>query len=147
MTPGLERVIERLRFAVGRDTIALLTADNLDQTSPFSLILVGQPLLRERLAEPTHYALWQRVGVKLRLRPLTDHEVGPFIDRHLKAAGAEKTTLFEPEAVAEVFHHSRGIPRLIQNIALDAMLVAMDAGSDSVDAQAVAQAIIEMDLD
>jgi len=129
------------------EDLRLLTADNLDQTSPFSLILVGQPLLRERLAEPTHYALWQRVGVKLRLRPLTDHEVGPFIDRHLKAAGAEKTTLFEPEAVAEVFHHSRGIPRLIQNIALDAMLVAMDAGSDSVDAQAVAQAIIEMDLD
>jgi len=129
------------------EDLRLLTADNLDQGSPFSLILVGQPLLRERLAEPTHYALWQRLGVKLRLRPLTEHEVGPFIDRHMKAAGAGRKTIFEPEAVAEIFHHSRGIPRLVQNVALDAMLVAMKAGAKIVDAQAVGHAIVEMELD
>ncbi|MFH0901573.1 MAG: AAA family ATPase [Pseudomonadota bacterium] len=129
------------------EDLRLLTADNLDQASPFSLILVGQPLLRERLAEPAHYALWQRIGVKLRLRPLTEHEVGPFLDHHLKAAGAAHKPLFESEAVAEIFHHSRGIPRLVRNLALDAMLAAMEAGSKSVGAQAVAQAVIEMDLD
>jgi len=129
------------------EDLRLLTADNLDQGSPFSLILVGQPLLRERLCEPTHYAMWQRLGVKLRLRPLTDQEVAPFIEGHLKAAGARRKGIFETEAVAEIFHHSRGIPRLVQNIALDAMLVAMEADQKTVDAQAVGQAIIEMELD
>ena len=129
------------------EDLRLLTADNLDQGSPFSLILVGQPLLRERLAEPTHYALWQRLGVKLRLRPLTDHEVGPFIDRHMTAAGTGPTSIFETEALAEIFHHSRGIPRLVQNIALDAMLVSMEAGAKTVDAQAVGHAIVEMEFD
>jgi hypothetical protein len=104
----------------------LLTADNLDQASPFSLILVGQPLLRERLAEPAHSALWQRIGVKLRLRPLTDQEVGPFIEGHLRAAGARRKNLFDPEAVTEIFHHSRGIPRLVQNIAARNALIDMD---------------------
>ena len=129
------------------EDLRLLTADNLDQGSPFSLILVGQPLLRERLAEPTHYAMWQRIGVKLRLRPLTEHEVGPFIDRHMKAAGTKRKAVFESEAVTEIFHHSRGIPRLVQNIALDSMLVAMDAGVKTVDAQTVGHALIDMEAD
>jgi general secretion pathway protein A len=127
------------------EDLRLLTADNLDQGSPFSLILVGQPLLRERLAEPSHYALWQRIGVKLRLRPLTEHEVGPFIEGHLSAAGTKRKNIFEPDAVAEIFHHSRGIPRIVQNIALDSMLVAMDAGLKSIDAQIVGHAIIDME--
>lgn len=129
------------------EDLRLLTADNLDQGSPFSLILVGQPLLRERLAEPIHYALWQRIGVKLRLRPLTEHEVGPFIEQHLKAAGTKRKNIFEPDAISEIFHHSRGIPRLIQNIALDSMLVAMDTEMKTIDAQTVGHAIIDMEAD
>jgi type II secretory pathway predicted ATPase ExeA len=127
------------------EDLRLLTADNLDQTSPFSLILVGQPILRERLAEPIHYALWQRVGVRLRLRPLAETEVQPFLDKHIKAAGSRRKGLFEPEAIADIFHHSRGIPRIVQNIALDSMLAAMDAGKKTVDAQAVQRAIVDME--
>ncbi len=128
------------------EDLRLLTADNLDQTSAFSLVLVGQPLLRDRIAEPQHYALWQRIGVRLRLRPLTQDEVQLFLDRHLQAAGyRDQTSLFEPEAVAEIFHHSRGIPRLVQNIALDAMLAAMSAGKKTVDVESVAEAIVDME--
>ena len=128
------------------EDLRLLTADDLDRRSPFSLVLVGQPLLRDRIAEPQHYALWQRIGVRLRLRPLTESEVQIFLDRHLQAAGwRKKTSLFEPAAVTETFHHSRGIPRLIQNIALDAMLAAMAADKKTVDAEAVGQAIVDMD--
>lgn len=124
------------------EDLRLLTADNLDRGSPFALVLVGQPVLRERLAEPQHYALWQRIGVRLRLRPLNEAEVAAFLDQHLKAAGC-KRKLLEADAIAGIFHHSRGIPRLVQNIALDAMLAAMGAGKKTVDAEAVQQAIID----
>jgi type II secretory pathway predicted ATPase ExeA len=125
------------------EDLRLLSADNLDLSCPFSLILVGQPLLRQRLTEPAHYALWQRVGVQERLRPLTDHQVAAFLQRHLAAAGAGPQPIFEPQAVAEIFHHSRGIPRLIRNLALDSMLVAMAAGTKTVDAQAVGHAVVD----
>jgi general secretion pathway protein A len=125
------------------EDLRLLSTDHLDQSCPFCLVLVGQPLLRDRLAEPAHYALWQRIGVKERLRPLTDHQVGTFLLRHLAAAGAGTAPIFEPQAVAEIFHHSRGIPRLIQNLALDSMLVAMAADSKTVDAQAVGHAVVD----
>jgi len=126
------------------EDLRLLTADNLDRRSPFSLVLVGQPLLRDRLAEPQHYALWQRIGVRLRLRPLNEHEIALFLDRHLQAAGAT-TPLFEPAAVTHIFQHSRGVPRLAQNIALDALLAAMAAGKKSVDSDAVQQAIVDLE--
>jgi type II secretory pathway predicted ATPase ExeA len=127
------------------EDLRLLSADNLDRNSPFALVLVGQPILRDRIAEPRHYAMWQRIGVRLRLRPLTEDEVRLFLERHLKSSGSKKK-IFSPNALAEIFHHSRGIPRLVQNIALEAMLAAMNAGKDTVDAESVGQAIIDMDL-
>jgi hypothetical protein len=103
-----------------------------------------QPLLRDRLAEPQHYALWQRIGVRLRLRPLNEHEIALFLDRHMQAAGAT-TPLFESAAVTQIFQHSRGVPRLAQNTALDALLAAMMAGKKSVDSEAVQQAIVDLE--
>ncbi len=126
------------------EDLRLLTADGFDRRSPFATILVGQPLLRERLAEPRHWALAQRVAVRLRLRPLADAEIGPFVDAHLKACGA-KTNPFEPSALPTLFHHSRGIPRLIQNLALNAMLSAMAAGKKTVDETAVQQAVVDLE--
>lgn len=124
------------------EDLRLLSADDFDRRSPFALILTGQPLLRERLAEPQHYALAQRIGVRLRLRPLNETEVPLFIERHLKASGAQKN-FFEPDAITALFHHTRGIPRLIQNTALDAMLVTLQAGKKTVDAASVQQAVVD----
>lgn len=126
------------------EDLRLLSADNLDRNTPFSLVLVGQPILRERIAEQQHYAMYQRIGVRLRLRPLNEEEVKLFIQRHLKAAGAKKQ-LFTQAAISEIFHHSRGIARLIQNIAIEAMLTTMNNGKKTVDAEAVGQAILDMD--
>lgn len=120
----------------------LLTADDLDRRSPFALVLVGQPLLRERLGEPQHYALAQRLGV--RLRPLNESEVPLFLERHLMAAGA-RTNPFEPEATTALFHHTRGIPRLVQNVALAAMLAALEIGKNTIDATAVQQAVVDLE--
>ena len=126
------------------EDIRLLTTDDFDRRSPFALVLAGQPRLRDRLAEPRHWALAQRIGVRLRLRPLTEAEVALFLDRHLKAAGAKKP-LFDPAAVAAVFQHSRGIPRLVQNLALASALVAMSAGAKTIDQATVQQAVVDLE--
>jgi type II secretory pathway predicted ATPase ExeA len=128
------------------EDLRLLTADDMDRRSPFALILVGQPLLRDRIAEPQHYALWQRIGVRLQLRPFNEQEVTEFLARQMKAAGCRKKQVFEIGALTEIFRHSRGIPRLVQNIALQAMLAAMEAQKSTVDAEAVQTAIVDMDI-
>lgn len=126
------------------EDLRLLTADDFDRKSPFALVLAGQPLLRDRLGEPQHYSLAQRICVRLRLRPLNESEMALFLDKHMKAAGAHANP-FEPDAMAVIFHHSRGIPRLVQNIALEALLAAMAAGKKSVDSTCVQQAVVDME--
>jgi len=124
------------------DDLRLLTADSFDKKSPFALVLAGQPLLRERLNEPQHYALAQRITVRVRLRSLTDSEATLFLDKHLRAAGAQRN-LFEPDAVTLLFQHSRGVPRLLQNLALGALLAAASANKKTVDADCVQQSLLE----
>jgi type II secretory pathway predicted ATPase ExeA len=126
------------------EDLRLLTADDFDRRSPFALVLVGQPRLKERLAEPQHYALAQRLGVRLRLRPLNESELPLFVERHLKAAGARKNP-FDPEALTALFHHTRGIPRLVQNVALAAMLAALEGGKKTIDAATVQQAVVDLE--
>lgn len=122
------------------EDLRLLTTDHFDRATPFALVLVGQPMLRERMGEPQHHALFQRIGVRVRLRPLSEEEMSQFIICQLRAAGCKKQ-LFEPEGLAHLFHHSRGVCRLVQQMALDAMTIAMNANQKTIDAQAVEQAV------
>jgi type II secretory pathway predicted ATPase ExeA len=126
------------------EDLRLLTADDFDRRPPFALMLAGQPLLRERLAEPRHYALSQRIAVRTRLRPLSETETALFLDRHLKAAGAKQNP-FSPEATTTLFHHSRGVPRLLQNLALQALLNATAADQHDVDQSCVEQAVVDLE--
>jgi len=126
------------------EDLRLLTADSLDKKSPFALVLAGQPLLRERMAEPQHYSLAQRITVRVRLRPLTDSEVALFLDKHLRACGAQRS-LFDPDAVTLLFQHSRGLPRKLQSLALDALVAAASGGKKTVDTDCVQQALLDQE--
>lgn len=126
------------------EDLRLLTADSLDKKSPFALVLAGQPLLRERMTEPQHYALAQRITVRVRLRTLNDSEVALFVDKHLRACGAQRA-LFEPDAITLLFQHSRGVPRIVQSLALGAMLAAVSSAKKGVDADSVQQALLDQE--
>lgn len=126
------------------EDLRLLSAADFDRRPPFALILAGQPLLRERLTEPRHYALSQRITVRARLRPLSETEVALFLERHLKAAGAKKHP-FSPEATTAIFHHSRGVPRLVQNLALQSLLATMAGGNKDVEQSCVEQAVVDLE--
>ena len=67
-----------------------------------------------------------------------------FLGLHLKAAGNGKP-LFDPQATTAIFQHTRGIPRLVQNLALASALAAMAAGNANVDAVAVQQAVVDLE--
>lgn len=118
------------------DELRLLSNLDFDRTPPFTLILVGQPLLRERLAEPDLASLWQRLPVRASLSPLTEQETADYLDRRMRAAGAQ-ATIFRPGAADKVFEKSRGVPREINNLAGAALLAAATAGKKHVDVREV----------
>ncbi len=106
------------------EDVRLLTITDFDRQSPFLLLLAGQPSLDERLAEPTHYALDQRVTTVARLMPLSPDETQEYILRRLADAGAKDQPLFEDGAIDAIHDTAGGVPRRINNLATAAMIVA-----------------------
>lgn len=126
------------------DELRLLSNLDFDRVAPFALVLVGQPPLREVLALPELASLAQRLAIRASLSPLTDQETTDYLDRRLRAAGA-RTTVFRPSAAARLFEKTRGVPRLINNLATAALLAAAAAGKKHVDLQEVEDASFDQD--
>lgn len=124
------------------DELRLISNLDFDRTPPFTLLLAGQPPLRERLAEPDLASLWQRVPLRASLSPLTDRETVEYLDRRLRAAGAQ-TTLFRPGAADKIFERSRGVPREINNVATAALVAAATAAKKHVDVREVEDAVFD----
>jgi type II secretory pathway predicted ATPase ExeA len=124
------------------DELRLLSNLDFDRTPPFALILAGQPPLRERLAEPDLASLSQRIPLRVSLSPLTDRETVDYLDRRLRAAGAQ-SALFRPGAADKVFEKSSGVPREINNVATAALLCAATANKKHVDVREVEDAAFD----
>lgn len=126
------------------DELRLLSNLDFDRTPPFTLILVGQPPLRERLLEPDLSSLWQRLPIRTSLSPLTDEETIDYLDRRLRAAGAT-ATIFRPGAADKVFERTRGVLRPINNLATAALLAAATGGKKHVDVREVEDAVFDQE--
>ena len=103
------------------EEIRLLLNRDLDSKSPFACLLVGQPTLRRRIKLGMFAALDQRIALRFTMPPLTQGETGNYIAHHLKLAG-RTDTLFSDDAAAQIHQVSRGLPRAINNIAVQALI-------------------------
>ena len=111
--------------------LRLLSNLETDQEKLVQIVLMGQPELKAKLDQPALRQLKQRVAFQCRLAPLKNEEVGPYIDFRLRAAGYTGKDLFQPDAVQQITFYSQGIPRLINIICDNALLIAY-AGSQEI---------------
>lgn len=90
------------------------------------IVLVGQPELDLKLDSVGLRQLKQRIALRTQLGPLSFEETQRYIEHRLQVAGAdiEGDTLFPPNAVAKVYEHSRGFPRLINTICENCLITA-----------------------
>lgn len=111
--------------------LRLLSNLETDQEKLVQIVLMGQPELKAKLDQPALRQLKQRVAFQCRLAPLKNEEVGSYIDFRLRAAGYTGKDLFQPDAVQQIAFYSQGIPRLINIICDNALLIAY-AGSQEI---------------
>lgn len=126
-----ERVVEEIR-AEGRHLVLIfdeaqemsaatlselkqLTNLNGNGRSALTVVLVGQPELREMVARQP--AINQRISLRFHLNPLTLEDAAQYLGHRLLAAGHEAGDLFTPEAVACAFEATGGIPRELNRVA------------------------------
>jgi len=123
------------------DEIRLLTNYQLDDQNLISVVLMGQPELRKRLAHPVYEPLCQRVGMQYDLKPLSLDETVEYLDFRVRTAGGV-AGLFLPEAASLVHEYSGGIPRKINHAASLALLEAFGRESRRVSAE-ILEAVME----
>ena len=88
------------------------------------IVLVGQPELEDKLADPSLRQVAQRIAVRFRLDPLDDAEVEPYIDYRLRVVGRARRDLFTDDAIQTLIPYVRGIPRLINVFCDNALVLA-----------------------
>ena len=124
------------------EELRLLTNADMDQTSPFACLLIGQPTLKRKIKLGTFAALDQRITMRYTMRPLTTKETSDYISHHLKIAGREDT-LFTSDSIKLIHQVSRGLPRAVNNLAVQALIASFAAGESIVDRKATEAAITE----
>ena len=111
------------------------------------IVLVGQPELERRLEQPKLRPIYQRVASRCRLGRLKGEEVSAYIFHRLQTAGCERHDLFAAEALQRLAHFSHGVPRLINIICDNALLLAYGERSKTVSAQLVNEAVANLRID
>lgn len=128
------------------EELRLLTNEAMDSTSQFALILSGQPTLRQKLNLTSLGALSQRVALRCRLKGLTLEEAAGYIRHHLTLAG-RSDPVFSDDAIALIHSSSAGIPRRINNLAIQALTAGYIEQKGIIDESCVKRAVAEMEAD
>jgi general secretion pathway protein A len=121
------------------EEIRLLANIESSDDKLISLILAGQPELSNQLNQAGLRQLKQRVALRCELRPLTLGETLAYLAGRVRAAGGVASRMFTREAATLLHESSRGIPRLVNVLADNALLAAFGKGSAQVTSQIVSQ--------
>lgn len=127
------------------DEIRLLTNFQLDDRNLLAVVIMGQPELRGMLSSPRFEALRQRIALNYHLLPLSAEETMEYLDFRLAAAGGSPG-LFTTDAVHRIFELTGGVPRRINSMATNALLVAFGCDAALIDSSVIEEIKDEMML-
>jgi general secretion pathway protein A len=125
------------------EELRLLTNLETSKEKLLHLILIGQPELSRQVSRFPELA--QRIVMRSHLRPLSLDETSSYLGHRLRVAGASRP-IFTSDAVSGIYHHTGGVPRLLNLVASHALFLAAAANRAQVDEAAVAAASRELDL-
>jgi general secretion pathway protein A len=128
------------------EELRLLSNLETDRAKLIQIVLMGQPELERKLNQPELRQLKQRVAVRCRLAPLLSDEVAPYINSRLQTVGYKGKELFDLGSVQKIALYSKGIPRLINVICDNALLIAYAASQSKVSAKIIDEVARDLQL-
>ena len=135
-------VDEAQQMSVGAlEQVRLLSTLEATDRKLLQIVLAGQPELEAKLARPELRQLNQRIGIRCRLRPLSERETFRYVEHRLRAAGLGGSLPFTWAATALVHRHSAGVPRVINFVCDRALSTAFAGRQRKVDVDTVKAAI------
>ena len=128
------------------ETLRLLSNFETPSEKLVQIILAGQPALAERLTTPEVAQLYQRISIRVKLIPFGLEDTRNYIEHRLRIAGYQRPLLFTHEAVSLIWECSRGIPREINTLCFNSLLLARAMEQKQVDSDILREVVADLDL-
>ena len=110
-----------------------------------NVFFVGQLEFYDILLQPENRAIRQRIAVNYNIPPLSLKETEKYIEYRLAVAGANRK-IFKSKAIREIFHFSKGYPRLINIIADRALLTGYINSARHIKKGIIKECAAELDI-
>ena len=108
------------------------------------IVLSGQPELDDKLKKPEWRQLVQRISLKRYSTMLSEKDTYGYIEHRLKVAEHNGSSLFSDEALKLIWLHSRGIPRKINILCDNMLLIGYGLDKKSIDKEIAIEAIKDL---
>src|SRR5438552_13294683 len=129
------------------ETVRLLSNFETPSEKLLQIILAGQPQLAHRLASAEVAQLSQRISILTTLVPLDLEDTTKYIEHRLKIAGYRGRQLFTAEALKFIWESSSGVPREINKLCFNALLLARAVKRMQVDLHILREVVTDLNLD
>jgi general secretion pathway protein A len=128
------------------EEIRLLTNFETAEKKLMHIVLAGQTELKALLNREDLRQLKQRIEIRLEIKPLSPGDVATYMRHRWERAGGATVLPFTSEAITLIASASRGIPRLVNSICDNALLLAFGEADSAVTAKHVREVLRDLDL-
>jgi type II secretory pathway predicted ATPase ExeA len=124
--------------------LRLLSNLETERQKLLQIVLMGQPEFQVKLDQPHLRQLKQRIAIRAELARLRDEEVGSYINFRLRVAGCDNPNLFDTDAIERIAFCSKGIPRLVNVICDNALVIAFAASQKNISADVIGEVVRDL---
>jgi general secretion pathway protein A len=132
-----QEVLEGLRLLSNLET---------ERSKLLQMVLVGQVELEEKLNAAELRQFKQRIGIWRHLKALAEQESREYIQHRLQVVGSSLEKVFTPEAVSLICRYARGIPRTINILCDNALLIGYALSEKKIEEKVVKEVLGDMGL-
>ena len=118
------------------EELRLLLNFQLNERFLLTLLLIGQPELKERIAMLPQ--LEQRIALRYHLTPLDAEGTANYIQHRLSVAQASRP-IFTPDALRAVYDYTSGVPRRINTLCDFSLLMGANTQETMIEAKLITQ--------
>jgi general secretion pathway protein A len=114
------------------ELIRLLSNVESKNEKYFQILFIGQPELDAKLSTPKLRHLRERIGLRFHLRKLTRKETEEYVNHRISVAGSDGRAIFQSEAFDTIYNCTEGIPRRINILCDNALLMGYSRNQDQI---------------
>ncbi|MGF1578307.1 MAG: ExeA family protein [Gemmataceae bacterium] len=129
------------------EELRLLGNLEASQKKAVQILIVSLPSILDQMSKPQLDSFDQRLSVRETIQPLGLEEAIDYLHHQIRVAGGQPQEVFTEESLEMIARATAGIPRLLNQVGFQALLVAENCEAGKVDAEIALEAIAEIGLD